>query len=953
MPDFLIPNLNPVEYGLRPEHAGDVELINRLLGEVLYEQDCGDIVEFVRRLVSSPDKTLSPQAILDHFPSEQAPRKLQQSLRILTIFFHGLNRIEQKEIARVNAARQVSGSATPRPDSLHEAVQYFKRSGRTADDIREVLHGLDIEPTLTAHPTEARRRAVQNTLDDITWWLCESDQVGGIVRLDKPIDWSQRPERELRRLLVQLWQTNEFPAHTIAVADEVANSLYFFEHTIFDVVTWLQDDLDRYLREAYHGETFDIPPAIRFRSWVGGDRDGNPKVTAEVTWQTLVAHKEMALRHYLQEILRAQRELRISQRLATVTPELMDSIKRDRWVVNLPNVRWERLADEPYHLKLQCIASRLEANLAQLDDLQDWHAEGPDLGAHGAAYRSSEELLADLQLCQESLRTHHASRLADEGPLAELVSKVRTFGFRLATLDIRQHSDRHEEVLSEIFEAAHILEHGRTYQDLGENERIELLTRELTNPRPMLPRNWVGSETARELMSVFEVIAHAKRYIADSAIQSYIISMTHQISDMLEALLLAKEAGLIQLQRHGGRLVFQSDIDIVPLFETIDDLQRSTDLMSALFDNEVYRMQLEARGSLQEIMLGYSDSSKDGGFLAANWALYQSQEELTTACRKAGVTLRLFHGRGGTVGRGGGRANRAILAAPPGSVQGRIRFTEQGEIISFRYSLPPLANRHLEQIMHAVMLASDPRRDRLSIPGSYREAMASMAEQSRRVYRDLVYNDEAFWDFYRQATPIAHISRLPIASRPMFRPEQMGVGLAALRAIPWNFAWVQCGYGVPGWFGVGSALASFVESDPNGLERLREMYQQWNFFQSMIDNCQLELLRADLETAKRYAARVEPAELGERMHKSIETEFHLTRQWVLKVIQADDLLTHAKVARRAVDMRKAISPSMNLLQIALMHKWDELPDDSEQRAAWHDALLLSLSGIASAMQTTG
>lgn len=948
----LFDSTDVISSGLRTTHAADIALTNHLLGSLLAEQDKSHVTAFLRDLLADGSRAIADIAAT-HFAPEELPSRIRDALRVMTIFFHILNRIEQKEIVRANSVVRDDGSRTRR-DSLAAAVQSLVDAGYDAGHMQQILDSLDIVPTLTAHPTEARRRAVQDGLDAIAWWMCEHSLDRQAVRLDQPLARQEHVDEQLRRLLEQLWQTNEFPAHAVSVDDEVSNALYFFERTIFDVVTWLHDDLRAALRSGYGDHAFSTGTMVRYRSWIGGDRDGNPKVAADVTWRTLVAHKRSVVEHYLADIRDAAEQVRVSRRLVEPSDELLTSLRADQQLVQLDQSCLRRYDDEPYSLKLRYMQARLEATLARLNDLPDYRVTGHIAPADMQGYNDSDELLADIELCLSSMRRHRADRLADDGVLGHLAIKVRTFGFHLACLDIRQHSERHEQVLTEMFEAAGVLTGDRRYCDLDEDERLTLLTRELGSPRPLLPRNWEGSEHAKELLAVFDVIVHARQHIDAQAVQSYVISMTHGVSDVLEVLLLAKEAGLTRFcNGQSDQPQMAGDIDVVPLFETIDDLARCDELMRQLFANPVYRSYLHSRDNFQEIMLGYSDSSKDGGFLAANWSLYSAQQRLADACAEANITMRLFHGRGGTVGRGGGRAGRAIQAQPPQSLQGKVRFTEQGEVISFRYSLPPLANRHLEQIMHAVMVPAADRDTPKDIPEQWQQAMSFMADRSCRAYRALVYDDEQFWDFYRQATPIAHISGLPIASRPVFRPDQADVGLSALRAIPWNFAWMQSCYAVPGWFGVGSGIEAFVQENEDGLQILRDMYRQWMLFRVLIDNVQVELLRADMDTARRYAARVQPAELGRRMHDTIATEHERTRRAVLNILQQDNLLDHTTVLRSTIELRYRLLRPLCAIQIMLMDTWDELADDDPTRQQWHDAILLSLSGVAAAMQSTG
>jgi phosphoenolpyruvate carboxylase len=794
---------------------------------------------------------------------------------------------------------------------------------------------------------------VLDKLQAIADELVEAADAGRFFRLDRPLNTEGLAEQQMRRTLIELWRTDELRTTQLTVEDEVLNALYFFEHTIFDVVAWLHEDVRSSLAQFYPGHEFEIPAFLTYRSWVGGDRDGNPNVTPDITWRTLVRQKALILRAYRLRVMRLQRELTQSLRQTPISEALARSLEEDAKAVPLDPDMVRRYAMEPYAQKLMYVQARLDATLQHLANLSDFRAEGPAFVPSPPAYENAGQLLEDLRLIRDSLSESGGSAVANEGPLAHLVTQVETFGFHLAALDIRQHSEVQEQVLDEIFLSSGVLSSDRPYSGLTEDEKVRLLTRELMNPRPLLLRDWVGSDRARQLTQVFEVIRHARRYLSPKAVTAYIISMTHQVSDVLEPLLLAKEAGLVRWRLDGPEPTLESDLDIVPLFETIDDLRGCDTFMRALFANRAYREQVKARDSFQEIMLGYSDSSKDGGFLAANAALHDTQSRLARVCESAGVELRLFHGRGGTVGRGGGRANQAILSQSPGSFKGRIRFTEQGEVVSYRYSLPPFAHRHLEQIANAVLIAAgDPARRR-GPKSAWKEAMERMAEQSRNVYRSLVYESPGFWDFYTKATPIAHISRLGIGSRPTRRPDSGKSGIESLRAIPWVFAWVQSRYVLPGWYGMGSALEWFAGQEDGSLPLLQEMYRRWPFFQTVLDDVQLELLRADMDTAALYAA--DAGGEGESFHARISEEYGRTRTWVLRITGHAELLENAQAVRHMVALRNPAVMPLSRLQVALMDNWNRLAvlGDETEEPAWRDAILLSIAGIAAAMQSTG
>jgi phosphoenolpyruvate carboxylase len=944
--------LTPEQLGLPEPLSHDIHLLDGLLGEVLWEQEGPELLHLARQLYAEGNSG-DPQSLMERFPALNTPEVTERLLRAFTVFFQLLNMAEQKEIVRVNRERQVHSTGSPRSESIREAIHRLKQSGLSAEAMQQLLSRIHISPTLTAHPTEARRRSVLDKLQNIAHALAESSQAAKLTRLDRPLNTIGLAEREIRRILSALWQTDELRSSPLSVEDEVRNALYFFEQTILEVVPWLHQDLIDALAEAYPGQTFDIPVFIRYHSWVGGDRDGNPNVTPEITWQTLLYHKEIILNYYSSRLDQMKREFTQSLRLVSTNKALLESIERDLEHIPFSPVRRRRFAMEPYALKFRLMQAKLAATLTHLRILRDpkYETTLSEPPPHG--YHHAEEFLEDLQIIQESLRHHRGEVFANEGSLASLITQVRTFGFHLATLDIRQHSDEHARVLDELLEAIGLIPNRGGYTALSEEQKVRLLIRELCSARPLVPRDWRASAAAQEVLQVFEVIRRAQRTLSPQSVSAYVISMTHGLSDILEVLLLAKEAGLVRWIKREGQLYMESDLDVVPLFETIEDLNRCDKLMRLLFRNQVYRSHLQARGNFQEIMLGYSDSTKDGGYMAANWALHDTQARLAEVCRQAGVTLRLFHGRGGTVGRGGGRANRAILAQPAGSFSGWIRFTEQGEVISFRYSLRPIAHRHLEQIVHAVLLAAAQRPARRQIRRLQRETMAQLAARSAEVYRHLVYHDPDFWSFYTQATPIEHISRLPIASRPVFRPKGTMVGLENLRAIPWVFAWVQSRYTLPGWYGLGTAMEWFVGQNPDNLKVLQKMYRQWLFFRMVVDNAQLELVRAHMPTAAWYAARVTPPELGERVHALIEQEYHRTCEWVLKVTNQQQLLEKAPVVQRTVQLRNPIVAPLSKLQVALLELWEAMGTQEPQAAAWHNAILLSITGVAAAMQSTG
>jgi phosphoenolpyruvate carboxylase len=937
--------LDPDSCQLSASLCKDIRLLDSLLGEVLHRLHGPELAETAKKLFQEPEEA-EALTLFQRFPSLQKPELLLPLLRAFAVLFQLINTAEMKEIIRVNREREAKAQDAPRAESIREAVLRLKEKGWTAEQVQELLLKIDIGLTLTAHPTEARRRAVLDKLQAMAMWLLEQEPSAAMGHLDRPLTLTGLSRRELRRTLSTLWQTDELRRDTMRVADEVRNGLYFFERTILHVVPWLHEDLRRALAEQYPGHAFHLPMFLRYQSWIGGDRDGNPNVTAAVSWQTLLRHRRLILRHYERQVTRLLKELTQSSRLAPASAALLESLAQDMKLVKLPQRLQDGHASEPYALKLLVMRKRLRATLAAClprRSKQPLATLDPAM-----AYRSVVEFRHDLRLLQDSLQQSKAE--AADGRLEHLHTQAKTFGFHLATLDLRQHSDRHAQAMDEICRLAQLLPPERKYSELPEAEKVTLLTRELSQPRPLLGRHATLSPETREVLDVFAVMRRAQRTLDPEAVTSYVISMTHQQSDMLEVLLLAKERDLVRWEWSSGKLQLTSDLEIVPLFETIHDLQHCDAYLKELFTHPVYRQQLAAREGFQEVMLGYSDSSKDGGYLAANFALHDAQARLAKCCDEAGVRLRLFHGRGGTVGRGGGRANRAILSQPPGSFQGGIRITEQGEVISFRYSLPPIAHRHLEQLVNAALIASAEQHSMPAAQGKWEATVKTLAERSEQVYRALVHENPDFWPFYVQATPIAHISKLPIASRPVSRTGKKLSGLEDLRAIPWVFSWVQSRMVLPAWFGLGTGLTEWAGDSDSHVSLLQEMYRSWPFFRTVIDHAQHELLRAHLPTARLYAARVQPPELGRRMLERIEQEMASTTAWVLKIAGCTQLVEYAPVMRKTVALRNPPLLPLNRLQVALMQ---EVQQAGAEGGQGHEAILLSIAGIAAAMQSTG
>jgi phosphoenolpyruvate carboxylase len=928
--------------GISTPLSEQVNLLGALLGEVIRERAGNDRLELVEELRNScktaiHDGSTKARTHVSSRIEGLDTETVAWLLRSFTAFFHLVNQAERQEIIRINRERAraaspiltVDGRAalgfrTDEPDapgpvtrkeSMDAAIGAMKDAGLSSKGLRVLLEKIDVCPTFTAHPTEARRRSILYKQQSIGRRL---DQLGESRLTPASLDEALS---DIRNQVALLLTTDEIRSRRPTVVDEVEQGVYFLVNTVWKAVPAILRDVHRAIRKHY-GEAMDIPPMLRYRSWIGSDRDGNPNVTGDVTLRTFERQRMAALRLYYRALRDLRRELSLSDRLVAIPPELTASIEKEFDAGLLTREILSNYSHEPFRQKVSFMMERLRRLI-----------EDEPVSYDASAFRD------DLDLIHRSLVACGMEELALGGALFPLRIQSRVFGFHLAALDVRQHSARHESAVSEILSKAGVTDE---YEALSEDARLEILERELRSARPLLARNPDLSPAVREVLETFETIATIRQQDPD-AIGTYIVSMTHDISDLLEVMLLAKEVGLWS---SGEKIA--CPLDIVPLFETIEDLRGCGAFMNTLFAHPLYSEQLESRGRFQEIMLGYSDSNKDGGYWMANWALHRAQQDLGEICRRHKVDFRLFHGRGGTVGRGGGRANKAILSMPGIVHNGRIRFTEQGEVISFRYASEAIAHRHLEQIVHAVILATAGEANRNSDAPSGNDTglLDEIADESMQAYRGLIDRPD-FWQWYTRVTPIEHISNLPIASRPVSRGSASEVDFEGLRAIPWVFAWTQTRYNIPGWFGSGHALDRAIDDSEENLATLRQWYRSWPFFQAVLDSVQREMRRARMEIAEMYAH----SEKGEEIHAMIVQDFQKAEDAILKITDFDKLLANAPVIQKSIDLRNPYTDVLNLLQIDLVRRYRRADDES--RKAIRDLIFLSINGIAAAMQSTG
>ena len=931
--------------------SADVNTLGRLLGDVLREQE-GEagfaLVEEYRAATKQMRAAVGEDG--DDFgetgqrlrarTDELGLDQCRLVVRAFSAYFHLVNLAEEHHRLRVLRRRELEqGGDSSRGESVRQALMEAAAEGVKAESVRSLLRSCLVEPVFTAHPTEARRRSV----------LFKLRRLSDIVeRLDDPRLTSHERSHlfdRIREEVTSLWLTEEVRGRAPRVLDEVRNGLYYFEESLWELVPRLYHELEEALASAYPGEAFDVPPFLRFGSWIGGDRDGHPHVTALVTEQTLRLHRETAFSLYESSLAELERELSVAAEPREISEELARSLDADASA--MPELAASlnlHFASEPYRRKGGFMQARIAAarriNAARLRERRraGAAAEGDD---DRIAYARPDALGEDLRLIGESHRRHQGARLAD-GLVADLMRRVAVFGFHLARLDLRQHSEVVAAAIAEVLQVAGV---EPDFLALDLPARARVLAREIANPRPLVrPLGGYSAQTA-ETIALFQTIARLQQELGPDACNVFIVSMTAGTADVLAPLLFAKEAGLFD---PGPKP--RSTLQVVPLFETIEDLHRAAGLMEELFALPVYARQLEAWRGQQQIMLGYSDSNKDGGFVTANWELYRAQRALVAACRKAGATLLLFHGRGGAIGRGGGPTGRAIMAQPPGALSGRLRLTEQGEVAFARYAHPGIAHRHLEQTIHAVFRAT-----LLPSPegghDDWAAEMEALSPLALASYRRLVYDDPDFVRYFHEATPIDAITGLRIGSRPARREQSDRI--EDLRAIPWVFSWTQSRHGLPGWYGLGGAYAAQVEGKgEEARRRWAEMYREWPFFRSLIDNAQLSMGKADLAVARIYDALAEPA-LRARIFPRIVEEWRRTREAVLTATGRSALLDISPVLRRSIRLRNPYVDPLNFVQVSLLARLRAAPDPAPERDVLQRLLALTVNGIAAGLQSTG
>ena len=922
-----------------------VKLLGRLLGEVLREQEGETVYQAVEALRTGfisqrRQPNARRQRRLMGLIEELDRDALSRVIRAFSAYFHLANLAEEEYQHRLRRL-QVHSSEPLWFGSFDHALRELHSQNISADGVQSLLNQLSYQPVFTAHPTEAKRRTILEALRRI-FLVCEE--------LDSPALGEVEREEIISRLKAHIqifWKTDEVRVSKPTVEAEIKNGLYYFRESIFQALPVIYRNLERALRLVYADAPIRVPTIIQFGSWIGGDRDGNPFVTPDVTRQALrMQHREI-LQEYLRQIEKLQHILTHSSLLAPPSDELLANLDSERLLARRA-YRHEptEFSHEPYRRKLGLMAYRLRLNLR----LVEQHLAGYMADDSGFAYRSAQELLDDIQLIRRSLRSHGDANLA-AGSIKDLQRLVETFGFHLLRLDVRQESTRHSEAVAEILQHSGL---ATDYLEQPEQARLALLSQQLA--QTTLPRITVSALSAptRETLEVLYTMAEMREEISPDAFGSYVISMTHSASHVLEVLFLASLTGLVGYDQQGQRYC---NLLVAPLFETIEDLQHIESVLNALFANMVYRDMLKVSGNLQEVMLGYSDSCKDGGILASSWSLYKAQQIVVGLAARHGVQCRLFHGRGGTVGRGGGPTHESILAQPPGTVHGEIKFTEQGEVLSFRYHHPETAVYEVTMGVTGLLKASlgllrEPRQD----APAQRAVMEQLVATGEAEYRALTDHDPGLMPYFYEATPVREIGLLNIGSRPSHR-KKTDLSKASVRAIPWIFGWAQARQPMPAWYGLGSALQQYLQAHPEQIEVLRAMYADWPYFRALVSNCEMSLAKAEMHIAREYAELCSDSAVRERIFGAVQQEYSRTCESLLQVLNSDQLLHDNPQLAFTLARRNPYLDPINHIQIVLLRRLRqdqaERATDAETPSPWLDPLLRTINAIANGIRNTG
>ena len=923
-----------------------MQLFGRLLGKVLEGQAGRGVFEAVETLrkgylaLHRQEDSQRRQALLDYIRA-LSPETLTHVVRAFSTYFSLLNIAEEAQQHGVRR-RQVRSGASLWLGSFDQTLRELHTQGITLEQLAELLPRICYRPVFTAHPTESKRITVMERLREI-FVIAE-----GLTdpRLG---EWGREEVvSHLENAIQLLWKTDEVRSNRLQVQDEVRNGLFYFNTSLFQAVPIIYRYLENAISRVYGvgpggGPPIAVPSLVRFGSWIGGDRDGNPNVTADVTLYAVREQAREVLREYYRRVLQLRGVLTHSQRHCQPTPEWWAGLERDETAYQEETGHsFNRFPEQPYRRKLHFISRRLRANLDMLAERDS--ANHPPL-ATGPVYPDSGAFLAELHSLRDSLISHGDGNIA-RAELQDLIRLVETFGFHLLNLDLRQESGRHTRACEELCRYLGI---NPDYQALDETERLSLLAQAIgARLLPVVDAQGLSPETA-ETLRTFQAMARARVEVGADVFGSYVISMTHAASHCMEVMFLARLAGLVG-RTQGG---WFCHLRVSPLFETIDDLRHIETVLATLLYNPTYDALLKASGNVQEVMLGYSDSAKDGGVLASTWSLYRAQQRIIALTSARGLACRLFHGRGGTVGRGGGPTHEAILAQPPGTVQGEIKFTEQGEVLSNKYSNVETAVYELGMGLTGLIKASRCLISHCDMDqATHLIQLQRLADLSEAAFRTLTEQTSGFLDYFYEATPVREIGLLNIGSRPSHRTAG-DRSKGSVRAIAWVFGWGQARHLLPAWYGIGSALETFCRTHPNGLEALRNMYRQWPFFRALLSNTEMSLAKVDELLLTQYAGLCRDPASRDQVLAIILAEYQRTRTQVLAVMEQERLLTGNRLLARSLTRRNTYMGPLNHIQLVLLDRYRDETLSPEERQRWFYPLLGTISAIAAGLRNTG
>lgn len=906
----------------------DIRFLGRMLGDILREQEgeaAFDLVEKIRQTAIRFHREQDPQARreLDQILAELSNTATVVVVRAFSYFSQLSNIAEDVHHNRRRRAHLCAGSP-PQAGSVTLALERVLEKGIDSESLARFFAKAVVSPVLTAHPTEVQRKSILDCQLTIERLLKER----ACTQLT-PNEMRQN-EENLRAMIQILWQTRMLRSVRLSVHDEIDNGLGYYNYTFLSQVPYIYAKIENLLERHMGNKAPYVSSFLRIGSWIGGDRDGNPYVTHQVMLYAAERQSALALDYYIAEIERIGQTMSLAERLVNITDEL------EELAAASPDIPLCRV-DEPYRRAFIGIGARLAATCQRLGHLPKQKEQSKAI----EPYADSAEFVHDLDTIIKSLKNHKSNWIA-RGALRNLRRAADVFGFHLAPLDMRQHSKVHEQVVAELFELG---TDRNGYLEMSKDERIEWLLSEISSPRPLLSPYLEYSEATKSELRILQMAAEIHRRFGHAALPNYIISMTTDITNVLEVALLLKEVGLLQ----AGEKPYLG-LNIIPLFETISDLRSCSAIMDQLFVLPYYRKLLVSRGNMQEVMLGYSDSNKDGGFITSNWEIYKAEIELTKVFAKHNVELRLFHGRGGTVGRGGGPSYQGILAQPPGSVNGQIRVTEQGEVIGSKYAEPEIGRRNLETLVAATiestLLGNDPIGDNAP---SYYQAMERLAQHSFAAYRNLVFETPGFEQFFQESTPIREISGLHIGSRPASRKASGAI--EDLRAIPWVFSWGLNRAMIPGWYGFGHAVEAFMCEDQTGagLDLLQEMYRTWPFMQTLLSNMDMVLAKTDIGIASRYAELVSDANLRDHIFGRICEEWMRCNKWLFAITGNTELLQDNPTLARSIHNRTPYIDPLNHLQVELLRRYRSGEDSDEIKRSIH----LTINGVTAGLRNSG